>query len=85
MPGTTYTPELLEELKILCLFNLNTTQEGIKVHSSAAPEAIAATRRLHDKGLITQDDGGYLTSLGLDGARHAQDLLGILLPANVTS
>ncbi|SDL05606.1 TIGR02647 family protein [Franzmannia pantelleriensis] len=74
----TYTSELLEELKILSLFNLSTTQEGIKVHSSAEPDAINATRRLYEKGLITQQDGGYLTTLGLDAARHAQDLLTIL-------
>lgn len=74
----TYTSELLEELKILSLFNLTTTQEGIKVHSSAEPDAIAATRRLYEKGLVTQDDGGYLTTLGRDAAQHAQDLLTIL-------
>lgn len=85
MPQTPYTPALLEELKILCLFNLDTTQEGIKVHSSALPEAIAATQRLYDKGLVSQADGGYLTGLGLDAARHAQDLLLILVPADVTS
>ncbi|EPC01298.1 hypothetical protein L861_12045 [Litchfieldella anticariensis FP35 = DSM 16096] len=80
-----YSPELLEELKILCLFNLATTQEGIKVHSNAEPEAVAATQRLHDKGLITLSDGGYLTSLGHDAARYAQDLLTILETTNVTS
>lgn len=85
MPQPTYTSELFEELKILCLFNLETTQEGIKVHSNAQPEAIAATRRLHDKGLITQDDGGYLTVLGHDAAQHAQDLLTILETTDVTS
>ena len=29
-------------------------------------------------GLVTQADGGYLTSLGLDAAEHAQALLTIL-------
>ena len=80
-----FSPELFEEVKVLGLFNLNTTQEGIKVHSNAAPEAIAATRRLHDKGLITQDDGGYLTSLGHDAAQHAQDLLTILTTETLAS
>lgn len=74
----TYTPALLEELKILSLFNLDTTQEGIKVHSNAEPAAIEATCRLHDKGLVTQADGGYLTPLGHDAAQRAQDLLRIL-------
>ncbi|WP_458525269.1 TIGR02647 family protein [Onishia taeanensis] len=80
-----FSPALFEEMKILGLFNLSTTQEGIKVHSSAAPEAVAATRRLHDKGLITQDDGGYLTSLGHDAAQHAQDLLTILTTETLAS
>lgn len=76
-----YTPELIAELEILALFNLGNTQEGLKVHHTASPAAIAAARRLHDKALITQADGGYLTSLGLDAAEHAQALLTIL---NVT-
>ena len=73
-----YTPELIAELEILALFNLGNTQEGLKVHHTASPAAIAAARRLHDKALITQADGGYLTSLGLDAAEHAQALLTIL-------
>lgn len=72
------SPELFEEFKILALFNLSTMQEGIKVHPDAAPETIAATRRLFEKGLLTRDDGGYLTGLGLDAAKHAQALLTIL-------
>ncbi|MGE6793638.1 TIGR02647 family protein [Pseudomonas guineae] len=76
-----FTSELIAELEILVLFNLGTTQEGIKVHHTATPSAIAAAIRLHDKGLISQADGGYLTSLGLDAAQHAQTLLTIL---NVT-
>jgi len=33
---------------------------------------------LHAKGLTSQPDGGYLTSLGRDAAEHAQSLLTIL-------
>ncbi len=73
-----YTAEIIEELDILALFNLDTTQQGIKVHGSAEPTAIAATQRLFKKGLISQSDGGYLTSLGRDAAEHAQSLLTIL-------
>ncbi|WP_439886717.1 TIGR02647 family protein [Pseudomonas sp. MBLB4123] len=73
-----FTPELVAELELLSLFNLGNTQEGLKVHHVAAPEAIAAAKRLHAKGLVTQADGGYLTSLGLDAAEHAQGLLTIL-------
>jgi uncharacterized protein (TIGR02647 family) len=73
-----YTPELIAELEILALFNLGNTQEGLKVHHVAAPQAIAAAQRLYDKGLTNQVDGGYLTSLGLEAAAHAQGLLTIL-------
>ena len=73
-----YSPELVEEFKLLCLYNLATTQEGIKVHKTAEPAAIAAARRLHQKGLITQDDGGYLTNLGIEATEHARALLAIL-------
>ncbi|MGY4491755.1 TIGR02647 family protein [Pseudomonas sp. TE3610] len=73
-----YTPELVAELEILALFNLENTQEGLKVHHTATPQAIAAAKRLYDKELITQVDGGYLTSGGLQAAQHAQALLTVL-------
>ena len=69
-----YTREQVEEMEILLLFNLASTQEGIKVHKTAGPEAVAATMRLFDKGLITQVDGGYLTNIGFRAAEHAQEL-----------
>lgn len=81
----TYTPEMLEELKVLCLFNLSTTQEGIKVHSTADPAKVAATRRLYERGLVTRPDGGYLTGLGHDAAMQAQGLLTILATAPATT
>ncbi|MCY1290246.1 hypothetical protein D9M68_488830 [compost metagenome] len=74
----TFTPELIAELEILALYNLDNHQEGLKVHNNANPKAQGAVTRLHHKGLITQADGGYLTSLGLDAAEHAQALLTIL-------
>lgn len=75
-----YTPELIAEMEILALYNLDNVQEGIKVHNNAANRSQAAITRLHQKGLVTQADGGYLTSLGLDAAEHAQALLTILTP-----
>ena len=72
------TPELLDELEILSMFNLNTTQQGIKIHSEADPSKIAAGLRLFDKGMITQEDGGYLTPLGLQTSEHAQALITML-------
>jgi uncharacterized protein (TIGR02647 family) len=68
-----YTPDLVHELNTLIRFDLETSQ-----HKNADPQVIAATRRLHDKGLVTLVDGGYLTGLGRDAAEHAQALLTIL-------
>ena len=73
-----YTPEIIEELSLLARFNLDSTQEGLKIHSNAEAQVIAATQSLFDKGLITQADGGYLTTLGLSAAEHAQALLQVL-------
>ena len=57
-------------------------QHGGKVHQTAAPSAIAAAKRLFEKKLIDQPDGGYLTSLGRDAAEQAQTLLTILTTAS---
>lgn len=73
-----YTLQHIEELNILARYNLKTTQEGLKIHSSAEPEVITAVQRLFDKALISQADGGYLTELGRKAAEHAQDLLLII-------
>jgi len=73
-----YTDQIIEEVNILARYNLDTSQEGIKVHSSAESDVIEATERLFNKGLVSQQDGGYLTSLGRDAAEHAQNLLFIL-------
>lgn len=81
----TFTPELIAELEILALYNLDNSQEGIKVHNNASSKAQMAVMRLHAKGLITQADGGYLTSLGLDAAEHAQALITILTNATAHS
>ncbi len=76
-----YTQDIVEELNILVRYNLSTTQEGIKIHKTAAPEIIAGTKRLYDKGLVTQEDGGYLTNLGHEAAEQAQTVLNLLNPA----
>jgi uncharacterized protein (TIGR02647 family) len=76
-----HTQEILEELEILSRYNLSTTLEGIKVHQHLAPSTtVAATQRLYKKGLITQEDGGYLTSLGREAAEHIQAALSLLQP-----
>lgn len=73
-----FNPELTDELNLLTQFNLKNEQDGIKVHNDAASELIAAAERLHNKGLITQVDGGYLTDLGRKAAEHSQALTSIL-------
>ena len=73
-----YSPDLVNELNTLLRFDLATNQQGVKVHKTADAAVIAATRRLHDKGLLSQADGGYLTSLGREAAEHAQAALTIL-------
>lgn len=72
------TESLKAEIRVLTLFNLDSAMEGIKVHSSADAETHAAIKRLYNKGLITQEDGGYLTDLGIHCAEHLQTALRIL-------
>ena len=75
-----FSREQVPEIDILVHYNLETTQQGIKVHSSAGGDHIEAVRRLFEKGLVTQIDGGYLTDLGRSAAEHAQALILILAP-----
>ncbi len=66
------------ELNLLSQFNLTNEQDGIKIHHDATSELKSAAEKLHDKGLITQVDGGYLTDLGRKAAEHTQALNSIL-------
>ncbi len=75
-----YTKEQNAEIDILIRYNLDSTQQGIKVHSSANKDQIDAVQRLFDKGLVTQVDGGYLTDIGRKAAEHAQALILMLAP-----
>ncbi|MFE8072519.1 TIGR02647 family protein [Marinobacteraceae bacterium S3BR75-40.1] len=71
--------EQIAELNLLLVFDTPSAQEGIKVHEHKAdPETVLAAERLHQKGLITQKDGGYLTPLGCEAVELAQKLAGIL-------
>ena len=75
-----YTEDQMAEIDILIHYQLDTNQQGIKVHSSASRDQIAAVQRLFDKGLVTQRDGGYLTDIGRKAAEHAQALVLMLAP-----
>ena len=78
------TPDLLDELELLNLFDLNTTQGGIKIHQDAGKSKVSAAQRLHQKGIISQQDGGYLTDRGVETAEHVQILIK-MLQADVTA
>ncbi|MDX1590003.1 MAG: TIGR02647 family protein [Oleiphilaceae bacterium] len=74
-----FSPDHLSELNLLAQFSAPSSLEGLKVHSrEASPDTVAAAERLYRKGLITERDGGYLTSLGCETVEHTQKLLGIL-------
>ena len=60
----------IAEIELLKLFPADSAQEGLKIHSSATAERVAAAARLVDKGLISPLDGGYLTSSGLQARQH---------------
>ena len=62
-----FSSEHIAKLNLLALFDSPSSLAGIKVHRHQAdPETVAAAERLYQKGLITQKDGGYLTSLGCE-------------------
>jgi uncharacterized protein (TIGR02647 family) len=48
---------------------------GLKIHHEADPARIAAAKRLFAKNVITLEDGGYLTPLGLELADQTQKLI----------
>ena len=73
-----FTTDLIQELNALLRFDPTSDQQGLKVHKTADAEVVAAVKRLHAKGLVTQADGGYLTPLGREAAGHAQALSGFL-------
>ena len=66
------------DLELLNLFTLDSSQVGLKIHHEAAPARIASAKRLFEKELVTQVDGGYLTPLGMQAAEHAQILIRVL-------
>ena len=70
--------DTLEEMQLLLKFCESPkhlgTQSGIKVHSSASQSHKSAAKRLFNKGLISQKDGGYLTDRGIEAADHCQYL-----------
>ena len=76
------TPELLDEIELLNLFDLDSIQHGLKIHHDAESKMIAAAERLFEKGIISQKDGGYLTDRGVETAEHVQLLINLLQADN---
>jgi uncharacterized protein (TIGR02647 family) len=74
----TLNKELIEEINLLLKFDLGNAQSGLKIHSNAGPEMIAAAQRLFEKKLVDHQDGGYLTALGYEVAEHLQSAQRIL-------
>ncbi|MDA9909386.1 TIGR02647 family protein, partial [Gammaproteobacteria bacterium] len=62
----------------LIMFDARNPLEGIKVHHEADPGKIDAAKRLHELGIITLSDGGYLTPRGQEAIEHAEALINIL-------
>lgn len=73
--------EFTADVELLNLFELDSSQIGLKIHHEASPERIASAKRLFESRLTTQVDGGYLTPLGVQAAEHAQALVRILQSA----
>ena len=70
-----YSDTLFEEMKLLAKFPTKSHLEGIKVHNEAGPAVLNAAKSLFDKGLISQEDGGYLTDSGIETANHLHSVL----------
>lgn len=71
-------PKLLEDIELLMLFDNRNPMEGLKVHQEAEDGKIAAAKHLHDLGITTLSDGGYLTDRGREAADLAERLVNIL-------
>ncbi|HDY84650.1 MAG TPA: TIGR02647 family protein [Methylophaga aminisulfidivorans] len=74
----TIKQSLIDELEVLIQFPLDSTQAGIKIHHEARDGLKQAAQSLFDKGLISQEDGGYLTDLGYEAAEHLQHAMRIM-------
>jgi len=73
-----YSDTLFDEIKLLAKFPQQSHLEGLKIHKTATDETIKAAKSLFDKGLITRDDGGYLTDLGIEISEHMFHVLNAL-------
>lgn len=70
---------LTEEINLLMKFP-DSSMEGLKIHHTADQWMVDTATRLFDKGLTSQDDGGYLTDLGKEALETATLLYGLITP-----
>lgn len=74
-------PAFLQDLRLLSLFDLTNLEQGLKLHRDSDAELQAAANRLFQNGVITAEDGGYLTPFGVSLLEHLDHLLTALVPA----
>ena len=72
-------PELVDELNLLRRFSMG-GPVAMDVHDNPDPAVVAAAQRMHEKGLITQPDGGDLTDNGREAVEHMNRLVNLLDP-----
>ena len=60
-------PAFWQDLRLLSLFDLTNLEQGLKLHRDSDAELQAAANRLFQNGVITAEDGGYLTPFGAPG------------------
>lgn len=70
---------IIEEIKLLNQFSIDSMAVGIKVHETEASKMVVdAAERLYSKGLTDHVDGGYLTKKGIEAAEHVKSLINLL-------
>ena len=72
-------PELIDELTLLRRFSMG-GPVAMDVHDNPDPAIVAAAERMHQKGLITEPDGGQLTDSGREAVEHMDRLFNLLDP-----
>ena len=71
--------ELIDELALLRRFSMG-GPVAMDVHDNPDPAVIAAAGRMHEKGLITEPNGGQLTDSGREAVEHMNALFNLLDP-----
>jgi len=72
-------PELIEELSLLKRISQNPT-EDINLSEADDPTTVAAARRLVEKGIISDLEGGRLTDSGREAVENMNRLFNQLSP-----